>query len=107
MLHFPPLHLTTAIFGSVSSTARFITTAISSIVFVPPTGQNLFSKFSSLTIASAKALQPANPQPPQLAPGSFSQTVSIRGSSKTLNFWATKYKIKAATAPMILNAKIA
>jgi len=56
----------------------------------PPTGQKSAEISSFLTNASAMPRQPAKPQPPQLAPGSIFSTWSMRGSSSTRNFCATK-----------------
>ena len=56
----------------------------------PPTGQKMSSRFGALTAASANARQPAKPQPPQFAPGITFSTSSMRGSSSTLNFFATR-----------------
>ena len=41
----------------------------------------------------------AKPQPPQLAPGITFSTCSILGSSSTLNFSATRYRMTASTSP--------
>ena len=78
--------------------------ATSAITSLPPTGQFKPSRLPCFspcsTVASAKARHPANPQPPQLAAGSTSSTSSILGSSITLNFCATKYKITAAASQL-------
>ena len=55
--------------ASVSSTPMIF--AISEATALPPTTQAV-GLASPFTIASASAAQPAYPQPPQLAPGSFS-----------------------------------
>ena len=52
-------------------------------------------------LRSAKLRHPANPQPPQLAPASTDSTSSMSGFSSTLNFFATKNRITAATPPKI------
>ena len=76
------------------------------MVSAPPTGQNNAEMSSRLTMASAIARHPANPQPPQLAPGSIFSTSSMRGSSSTLNFRATKYRITAERIPNTLSVRI-
>ncbi|PLB19324.1 MAG: hypothetical protein TRG1_1840 [Flavobacteriaceae bacterium FS1-H7996/R] len=48
---------------------------------LPPTGQNNSDISSVLTSFSAKALQPGDPHPPQLAAGNNSSAFAINGSS--------------------------
>ena len=78
----------------------------SSIVGSPPTGQANPSIPPALTHASAKLRQPANPHPPQLAPGSTATTRSMRGSSSTLKIRLTTYSSTAATNPVTPNTPI-
>ena len=82
-----PLHFTKAVFLAEVSALTPIISPIAAAAFAPPTGQP-FTGALPVAIASAKASQPAKPQPPQLAPGSASLIESILGSLSTLNLIA-------------------
>ena len=60
------------------------------LVVVNPLADDPPSKEVAFTVASANPLHPGLPHPPQFAPGRMLSTVSILGSSSTLNFCATK-----------------
>ena len=102
-----PLQRITATLGVLSITSLPKIAATLAITGVPPTGHRSSSNDSALTQASAKPLHPGYPHPPQLAPGSTSSTCPFRGSSYTLNFCATKYRITALIAPIAPSEKVA
>ena len=101
-----PLQRTTATIGAFSFTSMPRTAATFFITSLPPTGQKLLSRLGALTHAWAKARQPAYPQPPQLAPGITFSTSSIRGSSSTLNFFATRKRTTDSRSPRRVTATI-